>query len=65
VDPYGNTVFAKTLTGVSDPVTATLPQSGTYALIVQGLAAPTAPVTYTFTAQRLGNIPPAPPAARR
>jgi RHS repeat-associated protein len=60
IDPYGNVLFEQNI-NVS-PGTIALLASGTYTLLVEGYIGDTGTVGYSFTANFLGNTPPAPPS---
>ena len=52
LDPYGHQVWSQNF---SDVATLALPLSGTYTLLVEGSVSNTAPVTYSFNAQKVTN----------
>jgi RHS repeat-associated protein len=59
LDPYGNVLFN---TGFASVATLTLPQPGSYTLLIEGRLGDTATGNYTFTVQPQGTVPPpAPP----
>src|SRR5207253_2395924 len=59
LDPYGNVLFNAVRGTNSGPLNLTA--TGRYSLLVEGGIVATGTGTYAFTAQFVGNMPPAPP----